>query len=455
MTEPTIVSELIRRLTMGLLMLVHIQFAAFLIGIFGLAVTMELFGVLNSRHPFFDRLAHGLARASVLLYSTGAVLAIIFILVISLFWPTFWYILIRVNIWPMVLEGITFVLTVLYLFPWYYTWNSMARFKAAHVSMGLALVVVVQLQQSMIDVVAGYMLTPTPPQDFLRVFFNPTAIPLDMHRIVGDISFAGFVVAGYAGFRALRNVDTVRGAYFEWMGHIGLIAGLGFMFIQPAIGLAYLEEIRANAPGAFTTMMRGRLSWTFLVQALFLSLLFFLSVLYMHVQVRRRGEKGDWRLRWLLIIVGLSGLLLIQPYVIGPSQDYPWINWVNPIGTMQPWKYFAMAGISLGSIGALLIYLGHSRRGFRWGDIGPRGRAAQYTLVSLALISSLMMLIMGYIRESGRDPYLIYYERHLVDPERYPPLPPPTPSVPQPASAPVGPVIGGGAATPVAGEALP
>lgn len=433
--EPTMVPEVIRRLSMALLMLFHIQIAAFLIGIFGLGVTMEFFGILSPGHPYFDRLGHALARISVLLYGTGAVLAISFILVITLLWPDFWYLIMRITFWPMVLEGITFVLTILYLFPWYYTWNSLARFKAVHVSMGLALVVVAQLQQSMIDIMAGYMLTPTPPEDLLRVFFNPTAIPLDMHRIVGDISFAGFIVGGYAAFRALRTQDAEQRAYYDWIGNIGLIAGLGFMFLQPAIGLSYLEEIRASAPGAFTVMMRGRLSWVFLVQSAFLSLLFFLSVLYMMLQLRNSGRGGVRLLRGLLILVGLSGLLLVQPYVLGPSQDHMWVNWVNPIGAMQPWKYVALAGLSLGSIGALLAYMIAQRRGLRWGQMGRDGRRAQYALVALAVLGSAMMLIMGYIRESGRDPYLIYYQMRVDEPSRFPrlePTPAPGPTSVQP-----------------------
>lgn len=422
--DPMLIPELVRRLTMALLMLVHIQFAAFLIGIFGLGVAMEFFGMLSPGHPHFDRLARGLVRTAILVYSTGAVIAIIFVLVITLFWPTFWYAIMKITFWPMILEGITFVLTILYLFPWYYTWDALARFKAVHVSLGLALVLVAQLQQSMIDIMAGYMLTPTPPDDLLRVFFNASAIPLDMHRIVGDVSFAGFVVAGYCAFKTLRTNDAEQRSFYDWAGHIGLIAGVGFLFLQPAIGLSYAEEIRANAPGAFTTMMRGRLSWTFLVQVAFLSFLFVLGVLYMWLQVRKSAGHGQRLLKTLLVVDILSALLLCQPYVIGPSQDYPWIYWVNPIGSMQPWKYIALAGLTLASISALLAYLRPQRHKIKWGYLDHGGRGAQYTLVTLAFLASAMMLIMGYIRESARSPYLIYYDQRIDQQERFPGLQP-------------------------------
>ncbi len=425
MIEPTQIPEVVKRVTIAVLTLSHVQFASFLIGLFGVAVTMEFFGLLSpDNQPRFDHLARTLARTAVIIYSTGAVVAIIFILVFTITFPSFWYIVVRDNFWALFLEAITFVLTILYLFPWYYTWDRLADFKWVHVSLGLALIVVAQLQQAMIDVVAGYMLTPVPPEDLLRVIFNPTSLPLDAHRLVGDFSFAGFVVAGYAAFRTLRAKDPDLRSYYDWVGNIGLVAGLGFLFLQPAVGIAYLEEIRANTPGAFDTMMRGRNSWLFLVLVGFISVLFSLSLQYMRLQVRKSDRWGDGLLRGSLIVVVLSALLLLQPYVLGPSQDYAWINWVNPIGSMQPWKYIAFAAMTLASITALIAYLGIQRRGMRWGYLERGGRRAQYFLAALAILASATMVWMGYVRESSRSPYLIYYRLPIEQPERFPKLQP-------------------------------
>lgn len=434
MIEPTAIPEVVKRLTIATLTLSHIQFAAFLIGLFCLGVTMELFGMLSPENrPRFDGLARSLGRTAIIIYSTGAVLAIIFVLVFALTFPTFWYIVVRDNFWALFLEAITFVLTILYLFPWYYTWDALAGFKWVHLSLGLALIVVAELQQAMIDVVAGFMLTPVPPEDLLRVFLNPTSIPLDMHRLVGDVSFAGFVVAGYAAYRTLRAREPESRSYFDWVGSVGMVAGLGFLFLQPAVGIAYVEEIRANSPGAFNVMMRGGNAWLFLVLATSVSILFFLSVLYMALQVRKSGRRGGGPLIGLLIVVVLSGLLLVQPRVVGPSQYYFWANWVNPLGSMQPWKYIAFAGLTLAAIVALITYLGSQRRGLRWGQMERGGRSAQYALVALAVLASGTMIWMGYIRESSRAPFLIYYDLPIEQPEEFPKLEP-TPTPPGPSS---------------------
>jgi cytochrome bd ubiquinol oxidase subunit I len=425
--ENIIVPDLIRRLTMAIIILVHVIFASFLIGMFTLGVTLEFFWVLNRRNPWFDRLAHGMARVSVYIYSFGAVLAIAFVLLIALFWPVFWTTLINVTFWPFALEGLTFVLTILFLFPWYYTWNSLRRFPAVHLSLGLALVLAAQWQQSMIDVVAGYMLTPVPAEEVLRVFLNPTAIPLNMHRVAGDLSLAGFLVAGYGSFRALRASTAEDRSYFDWVGHIGLIAGLGFLFIQPAIGLSYMIEIRAHAPLAFGILMRGHLSWVFLVQIALLSVLFFLSVLYMWFQVRKSGRRGTTIIRSMLILVGISAVLAVIPYKIGPSQNYLSVPLVIPLGAMQPWKYIALAGLSLGGIGAIVAYLGATRRGLSWGEMRRGGRQAQHILLALSITVVVMMVVMGYIRESARLPFLINFDQEMTveQQQQFPPLPPP------------------------------
>ncbi|MHB1414521.1 MAG: cytochrome ubiquinol oxidase subunit I [Chloroflexota bacterium] len=420
MVEPTQIPDVARRLAIAFFTLGHIQFAAFLIGLFGIGVTMELFGILDSRQKHFERMAHGIGFTCVVGYSTGAVLAIVFIAIFTLTFPTLWYVLVRQTFWPFWLEANTFLLTILFLFPWYYTWDRLARFKWVHLSLGLALIVVTELQQTYIDVVASYMLTPAPQQPLLRVFLNPTAIPLDSHRLVGDLSFAGFVIAGFAGIQTLRARDPERRAFFDWVGHIGLLAGVGFLFLQPLIGIEYVEEIRVNSTGAFDAMMRGRLSWMFNLLVVSVSALFFMSVYYMLLQLRKSGRKGVGELQAMLVIIGISGAFLVQPYVLGPSQLYMWVNWVNPLGAMQPWKYMAFGAMTLAAITAIILFMGNKRRGLRWGSLERGGRQAQYILIGLAVLTSMTMVWMGYIRESSRSPYLIYYDMFIEEQQHFP-----------------------------------
>ena len=435
--EPTAVSEGMRRLTMGLLMLTHIQFAAFIIGALTIGVGAEFLGLILSRfRARLDRLAYGVAFFAVLVYSTGAVLAIMFVWLIAELWPPFWFSVMRINLWPMALEAITFALTIAFLFPYWYLWRHLEKHRGVHLALGVAAVAVVHLQQAMIDVMAGYMLTPTPPENLLRVFLNPTAIPLDVHRTVGNISFAGFVIGAYAAIRTLRARDPDKRAFYDWLGGFALVIGLGFLFLQPAVGLFYLEEIRWHSPGAFNSMMRGPHSKAFLGQSFLLSLIFFLALLYLAKQTKGLKHPGAAWLRILLVVNALGGLLLIQPYVIGPSQYTLWVRWVNPIGSMQPYKYLALAAQSLTTIAAVLIYLGGRLRALRLERIGQANRGAQAALIALGVLASLMMLLMGYIRESARQPFLIWEQVRIDNPQLFPTRPPPRPPRGEPPPGP-------------------
>ncbi len=422
--QPTVISETLRRLAMALLMLSHIQIAAFVIGGLVIAVAAQS-GALLALHSqnYLKRLGRSLAFTVVVVYSSGAVLAIIFVLLISQLWPSVWYSLMRVNRWPMLLEAITFALTIAFIFPYWYLWKRLAAFPAVHLALGVAGVAVVHLQQSMIDIMAGYMLTNAPPENFLRVFLNPTAIPLDMHRTVGNISFAGFLLAAYAAVRTLRSKGEESRAYHDWLGELGLLIGLGFLFLQPAIGVFYMEEIRWHSSGAFNSMMRGRLSWVFLGQALLFSSILFLAVLYLTRQADGVSKRMTRILRLLLVLNTLGGLLLIQPYVIGPSQYTFWIRWTNPIGSMQPFKYIAFAVQSISSFAAVLVYLGGGIRTTRRTYSFQTNRGAQKVLFSLGCTASLMMLVMGYIRESSRLPFSIYGVQRIDSPMKLPALP--------------------------------
>src|ERR687893_41113 len=159
----------------------HILFAAFIIGAVLIAATSEYLGMVT-KQPNYERFARSLARFVVLLFASGAALAI------------------------------TFVLALVTLFPVFF--GFVAGF------FGL-------MAMTMIDAVASFMLTP-PEVDLqsseavARSFLNQTMVPLNMHRFVGNFSYVGFLVAGWAGWRYLRSTREDDREYYDWMGHWGL-----------------------------------------------------------------------------------------------------------------------------------------------------------------------------------------------------------------------------------------
>src|SRR3712207_2915302 len=101
-----------------------------------------------------------------------------------------------------------------------------------------------------------------------------------MHRFVGNFSYVGFLIAGWAGWRYLRTTREDDREYYDWMGHWGLIWGFGFLIIQPVIGYGYLKGIRESSPEAFNVIMLGSKAWVFNLLAIWLAVMSIASTAY-------------------------------------------------------------------------------------------------------------------------------------------------------------------------------
>ena len=250
----------------------HILFAAFIIGAVLIAATSEYLGMIT-KQPNYERFARNLARFVVLLFASGAALAITFVLALVTLFPVFFSYLQNIFFWVFLVEAFMFLGQIIIVYAWYNVWDKLAYRKSLHVVFGL---------------VAGFfgpdgddddrrrrLLHAHPGRgaaagDVARNFLNQTMVPLNMHRFVGNFSYAGFLIAGWAGWRYLRTTREDDREYYDWMGHWGLIWGFGFLIIQPVIGYGYLKGIRETSPAAFNTIMLGDKAWVFNLLALWL-----------------------------------------------------------------------------------------------------------------------------------------------------------------------------------------
>ena len=92
--------------------------------------------------------------------------------------------------------------------------------KRLHLSFGWIAAISSVIAMVMIDIVASYMLTPRPPGDTWGKIFNPTMIYLDTHRIVGNLTWTGFGLAGLWAIGYLRAATADERAFFRWAGGV-------------------------------------------------------------------------------------------------------------------------------------------------------------------------------------------------------------------------------------------
>ncbi|MDQ3911498.1 MAG: cytochrome ubiquinol oxidase subunit I [Actinomycetota bacterium] len=408
-----------KNVVIAVLVQTHILFATFIIGAVLIAATSEYLRMVT-KQPRYERFARNLARFVVLLFASGAALAITFVLALITLFPVFFSYLQNIFFWVFLVEAFMFLGQIIIVYAWYNVWDKLAYRKTLHVVFGFIAGFFGLMAMNMIDAVASYMLTPAeaPATDIARTFLNQTMVPLNMHRFVGNFSYVGFLIAGWGAWRYLKSTREEDREYYDWMGHWGLIWGFGWLIIQPVIGYGYLKGIRESSPHAFDTIMLGDKSWLFLLLMIWIAIMTIASTAYFVHKLRfavkptpllRKlsiGALGFTVLFALLNIIPADGSIVPQiGLVFGPGKDIR-----LPLGTMYPWKYIGLIGLMLTGFFIAALYLRATATGFRW---GRSSRWSQYALIVCAVTVVLTMVTMGYTRETARrvdndPPFLIY-----------------------------------------------
>ncbi|HVC23761.1 MAG TPA: hypothetical protein VNH82_10115 [Candidatus Dormibacteraeota bacterium] len=398
----------------ALLMLTHIQFAAFQQGGYIILAVTDFIG-WKGKDARKDRFSKGLVTALGATFAFGSALAIFAVLILFLgLWSQFFVQLARIMFWPLVVEGVAFVGEIACLYTVYSQWDKLTRVRPLRVGLELLLFVNASIQMLAINVVAAYMLTPRPSNSLALNLLNPTLIPLEVHRFVGNIAFAGAIIALVGGIRILLAKSREGRAYGDWIGHYGLVYAIGFTIAQPLIGWEYAKEVQLHSYAAWYSMMLGGLSVAFLFQVFLLGAIFTVGIFYLWRRIKASGFRAPTLAvctalsfaSWLLIATP-SSLAWSYEDVVAANANVPiWQGGLMiPWGEMIPFKLLALITFTGVAIVAVTVYLKHVSKGhLRWGDAG-RGQAA--ALITVAVAVSLMMALMGYIREHSRAPFLV------------------------------------------------
>jgi cytochrome bd-type quinol oxidase subunit 1 len=439
-------------LTNGILVavvvLVHIQIAAYLIGSSTLAVVSEAISLArgDERH---GRLAHMMVKSQVYVFGFGATTAIFFVIfLLTGLWAIFWVALQQIAFWVLLFEAAMFVTEIVLLYTVYANWERLREHRRSRLAMLVLLNVALWWQMFLINIVASFMLTPNGGDvSILNQVLNPTALPLTVHRTIGNIAWAGAVIGFIGAFnylrltrhaaapqpdappsmRPLRSVGAMAAGHlegerrrgeilhWEWVAQWGVIWAVALSLLQPWVGYSYAKEVQLHAYGAWYTMMFGDISNVFLVQIFLLGSIFTLGALYFWRRMVRSGAPRAGRQLALMVALILVTLLAVQPAWFAPTYadaiaaagNRPWWQGglLNPIGNFIPFKVGALIGMVLFGLTSVTTYLAALARGHI--RPGGSGRGAQRAALVLGVAVSIMMLVMGVIREHPRQPYLI------------------------------------------------
>ncbi len=144
---------------------------------------------------------------------------------------------------------------------------------------------------------------------------NFTWMPINIHRLVGNIAFGGSIVAAYAAFRFLVAKTKEDRAHYDWMGYTGNFIALCGLIPLPFLGYWLGREIYLFNNTMGINMMGSLFSWLFIIQAVMIGVLFIGANYYLWSGMGRiDGAEVYARYRpWMIIAIIVSVAIWMTP----------------------------------------------------------------------------------------------------------------------------------------------
>lgn len=322
----------------------HILFAGFILGAPIFVVISEWLGY-RKQDPRFDRLAKEVTKVTVILYSMTALTGGLFIFVLLATYPSFttWLInhffLIFAVIYPLLFIGETIIL---YLY--FYTWDAMkGEKKARHIALGVLLNLIGTITLFVIDGPTSFMNTPAKAEgasivEFIAQatlwdkVFNYSWMPMNLHRLVGNVTFGGFIAGLIAAYQFLGSKKEEDRAYYDWMGFIGNLIGVGALLFLPFMGYLLAYELCDYDASICPYMMADQLSMFFEMQGAVVGLVFLASNYYIWLSMKR--IEGVERVRmslFTLIAMVVTPFLMTWAWSVYPAPDPTSLMFLVPL----------------------------------------------------------------------------------------------------------------------------
>ncbi|HQV11157.1 MAG TPA: cytochrome ubiquinol oxidase subunit I, partial [Nitrospira sp.] len=309
----------------------HILFAGFILGAPIFVVISEWLGY-RKQDPRYDRLAKEVTKVTVILYSMTALTGGLFIFVLLATYPQFttWLInhffLIFAVVYPLLFIGETIV-----LYMYFYTWDAWkGEKKGRHIALGVLLNLIGSITLFVIDAPTSFMNTPVraegiSPAEFLATaslwdkVFNYSWMPLNLHRLVGNVTFGGFVAGLIAAYMFMGSKKEEDRAYYDWMGFVGNMIGVGALLFLPFMGYLLAYELCDYDASICPYMMADQLSMFFEMQGAMIGLIFLASNYYIWLSMKR--IEGVERVR--MTVVAPIVMVLLPIVMTKVLTDYP------------------------------------------------------------------------------------------------------------------------------------
>ena len=403
---------------------IHLMFAAFVLGVPMFAVVAEAIGIFG-KDQRYDRLSKEFTRLLLIAYSATALWGATFTFLLASLYPKFTAYLMAIFGPSFWVYGAIFFFESFTLYLYYYGWDrwKYGRAKLAHWGLGILLNVWGTIVMFIADGWLTYMMTPpreitaqTPVASirFWEAFMNHTWMPINIHRLIGNVVFGGAIVGAYASYRFLASKSEEERAHYDWMGYVGNFIAISALIVLPFAGYWLGREIYQYDQSMGITMMGGFMSWLWVIQAFLIAVLFLAGNYYLWVGMGRIPGAERFRpyTKWLLAVLVIGAIVWGTPHtMIADSRELAAMGgshhpFLGVLGVMSAKN----TAVNLMILATFLSFLLYRRANIRpvvpWARAGT---AIQGAMFAIAAAIVLYYGIRGYFVEAiVRIGYSVY-----------------------------------------------
>jgi len=135
---------------------------------------------------------------------------------------------------------------------------------------------------------------------------------MNLHRLVGNVTFGGFIAGLIAAYMYMGSKSDEERAYYDWMGFVGNLIGVGALLLLPFMGYLFAYELCDYDASICPYMMADQLSMFFEMQGAMVGLIFLGSNYYIWLSMKRIQGVEQVRISGLVMLT-----VILMPAVMG------------------------------------------------------------------------------------------------------------------------------------------
>jgi hypothetical protein len=313
----------------------HFYLGSFILGVPMIAWLLEMFAAFYRKRNLneaktLDRLASDMMRIGLPFYPFTVITGLILLGGFLMLYPQFFQYLSGLFQPVYYIYALCFFLENLLFYGYAYTWD---RFhdekKKWHLALGLLTCLNGVMIIGLANALMSFMMSPQGVDAQGRFTGNLWAIiqtpfwnPLNIHRVLASMMFAGVVIAAFAAYSMLTTSDPAKRAHYDQMGHIAIMIGITNLFLLPFAGYWFAKEVFIFRQRMGMTLMGGELTWLFVVQAMLVGFIFMTVIYYIWQGTARMegSERYHYVVKYLLMTVLVSFLIWTTPHTLPATQ---------------------------------------------------------------------------------------------------------------------------------------